>query len=341
MGRDKNHLYRKSLHQQAHERLVGMQAFGDSKYHDKLTGADRYKIYAFSTYNTYRRIVMQFIRYIETEHPECTTLRQAKRFANEWLQIRVDAGLSAWTISTDISALSKLYGILPDDPNRFRAPVRRRMDIKRSRVPVERDNHFSLTNNAELIEFVCGTGARRSALERLRGDDLWPRERMTKMKDILMERDVLTDKEAILLNTLREGLETFPDIQFFAHFRKDKGGRSRFAPILPSHQELVVRRMREVATDAPVFMHVHRAADIHSYRGRYAKSIYRRYCRPIEQIPYDRIRKGSNRPYQSDVYVCRGDERGRKLDRAALNKVSRSLGHTRTSVVASHYIYGL
>ena len=153
MGR-KNKKYIKTLHQQAHEKLVRMQAFGDSRAADKLTGADRYKIYSYRTYTTYHRAVMRFIKYVQREHPECTTLKRARRYVNEWLQSRVDANMSSWTVSTEVCALSKLYNVLPDDERRFHTPPRHCADIKRSRVDAVRDRHFSKTNNAELIEFV-------------------------------------------------------------------------------------------------------------------------------------------------------------------------------------------
>ena len=41
--------------------------------------------------------------------------RQAKRYVNEWLQVRVDQDLSGWTIQAEAKALGKLYGIKPDD----------------------------------------------------------------------------------------------------------------------------------------------------------------------------------------------------------------------------------
>lgn len=64
------------------------------------------------------------------------------------------------------------------------------------------------------------------------------------------------------------------------------------------------------------------------------------YARKIEDIPYDKINRGTGKKYQSDVYICRSDEKGRKLDRTALLKCSRALGHNRTDVVARNYLYG-
>ena len=59
------------------------------------------------------------------------------------------------------------------------------------------------------------------------------------------------------------------------------------------------------------------------------------------EIPYDRVNKGSGRKYQSEVYICRKDEAGRKLEKAAMLVCSKALGHNRISVVADNYIRGL
>lgn len=171
MGR-RNKLYAKDLHQQAYDRLTGMQAFGESKKDAVVSGTDKDKIFSFNTYKTYWKHTKYFIKYIREYHPECTTLKSARKYVNEWLQVRVDQGLSAWTVQVEAKALGKLYGIQPDDENYFKPPKRNREDITRSRGDRIRDSHFSKANNDELIKFCQGTGLRRSELETLKGKDL-------------------------------------------------------------------------------------------------------------------------------------------------------------------------
>lgn len=65
------------------------------------------------------------------------------------------------------------------------------------------------------------------------------------------------------------------------------------------------------------------------------------YARKPEDIPYDGINKGSGQRYQKDLYVCRKDEAGRKLDRRAMVLCSKALGHNRVSVVAENYLRGI
>ncbi len=168
MGR-RNKAYFKDLHQQAYDRLTGMQAFGESKKEAVANGTEKDKIFAFNTYKSYWKHTKYFIKYIKENHPECTTLKSSKKYANEWLQTRVDQGLSAWTVQLEAKALGKLYGISPDDENYFKPPKRKREEIKRSRGDRVRDKHFSKTNNDELIKFCRGTGLRRKELQELRG----------------------------------------------------------------------------------------------------------------------------------------------------------------------------
>ena len=243
MGRKDRERYYVGLHQQAHNKLVGMLAIGESRDEGKRTGEDREKIYSYGTFKTYRRAVMRFIGYVNREHPECTSLKKAKRYVNEWLEVRRDNGASAWTLSMEACALAKLYGIPPDSDLRFHAPPRGREDIRRSRVDAKRDRHFSLTNNAELIRFACATGCRRNVLERLRGYDLWNRERMLNRFAELESKNELREDESLQLRLIRETLEMFPDMEYWIYHRRDKGGRSRYAPVRPDLQDVVLRRM--------------------------------------------------------------------------------------------------
>lgn len=341
MGRNKRNQYYKDLHQQAYERLRSMQAFGESKRSDKSSGADRGKIYSYKTFQTYWQHIRYFIRWVRITHPECTTLKRARRHVNEWLQYRVDQGLSNWTIHTECAALCKLYQIAPDEPDRFRPPKRCRADITRSRGEAQRDRHFSPTNNFELVEFARATGTRRGVLEKLVGDDLWSRDRILQELDAWMDRDTLSETEQRYLEMLEDTLELFPDQIYFLHHRRDKGGRSRMAPIIGPHTHTVVERMRNTAPGEPVWLHVHSSADIHGYRADYASRLYKMHARRIEDIPYDRVNRGTGRPYQGDVYVCRADERGKKLDKRAMYMVSKALGHNRLNVVADNYLRGL
>ena len=340
MGR-RNKAYSKDLHQQAYDRLTGMQAFGESKKEAVANGTDKEKIFSFNTYKSYWKHTKYFIKYIKENHPECTTLKSAKKYVNEWLQTRVDQGLSAWTVQLEAKAMGKLYGISPDDENYFKPPKRNREDIKRSRGDRVRDKHFSKTNNDELIKFCKGTGLRRAELGELRGKDLVTREQIEAEISQLESRPVaeLTPADTKRLEMLQDTRLFEGD--YFTHVRNGKGGRERMSPIIGPNMEQIVERIKSTPAEEKVWQHIHQSADIHGYRAEYATIIYKAKARAIEEIPYDRVNRGTGRKYQSEVYTCRKDEAGRKLDKAAMLVCSKALGHNRIEVVANNYIRGL
>lgn len=340
MGR-RNKAYSKDLHQQAYDRLTGMQAFGESKKEAVANGTEKEKIFSFNTYKSYWKHTKYFIKYIKENHPECTTLKSAKKYVNEWLQTRVDQGLSAWTVQLEAKAMGKLYGISPDDENYFKPPKRNREDIKRSRGDRVRDKHFSKTNNDELIKFCKGTGLRRAELGELRGKDLVTREEIEAEISQIESRSAeeLTPADTKRLEMLQDTRLFEGD--YFTHVRNGKGGRERMSPIIGPNTEQIVERIKSTPAEEKVWQHIHQSADIHGYRAEYATIIYKAKARAIEEIPYDRVNKGSGRKYQSDVYICRKDEAGRKLDKVAMLVCSKALGHNRISVVADNYIRGL
>ena len=128
---------------------------------------------------------------------------------------------------------------------------------------------------------------------------------------------------------------------YFTIVRNGKGGRERISPIIGKNVAQIIERMQNTKPEEKVWQYVNSNADIHSYRADYATAIYKSHARDIKDIPYDKINKGTGRRYQSEVYTCRKDEAGKKLDKAAMLVCSKALGHNRISVVADNYIRGL
>ncbi len=344
----KNTSYKKSLHQQAYQKLTSMQAFGESKKTAIKNGTAKDKIFSFNTYDTYWKHTKYFIKYVNRYHPECKSLKKAKAYVNEWLRYRTeyvnDKGehLSAWTIQTEAMALYKLYGIEVDDPEYVDAPERKRADIKRSRLSCERDKDFSVTNNDTFIKFCRATGLRRRGIEETKGKDLVEYTRVAKEVVRLLGKQndtELSKREKNILSMCKDALN-FTDVSHFVYV-KEKGGRERLAPIVGPNAQLVIDRYKNTGKDEKVWLHVPSHADIHSYRGDYATAIYKLYARPIDDIPYDKFHPGLGRPYQSQVYCCRKDEKGKKLDKLAMLLASKALGHNRIEIVANNYLRGI
>ena len=108
----------------------------------------------------------------------------------------------------------------------------------------------------------------------------------------------------------------------------EKGGRQRCAPIFGSPEAVaaVVARMQAAGEDKVWPDGVPNGADIHSYRAAYATAIYRHYERDPKTLP------------RSERYDCRTDLKGTSYDKKAMKIASEALGHSRISVIASHYI---
>lgn len=328
----------RSLHQQAYDRLTAMLAFGDSRRADKDEdpGISADKIYSFATYKTYWKHIKYFIKWVKDKHPEVTTLKKAKKLVPEWLQSRVDEKLSAWTIQTEAAALNKLYGITPDDPNRFQPPRRRKEDITRSRGTKVRDAHFSEAANEELVNFCKACGFRRNVLERLKGGDLYDRERAETALEAAKNAG-----DTALAKAFSDGLRTFPEQTYFILHRNDKGGKTRLSPIVGPKADKVVQRMKDTPKGEKVWQYVNTNCDVHGYRSDYATFLYKQYARPIEMLDFHNKIRCADGKYRSEIYVCRGSESGKRLDRRAIGIISVALGHEREDTAIANYIRNL
>ncbi len=274
-------------------------------------------IYSWNTFQTYKKWCIKFVTYCKEKY-KCKTLKQCRQYADEWLLTHQND--SAYSQATYRAALAKLYDSKSTDF--VPTPKRIRKDITRSRKVTERDRHFSEAKNHALVSFCKGSGLRASCIEQLEGKDLlYPDDpKMALWND---------PASPYYLGYSAYGIRV----------KRGKGGKTRYVPILPEYEEEIVSLMKNTPIHDKVFEKINRHADIHDYRADYATALYKKLARPIDEIPFDRINRGSGHRYQSDVYICRGDQKGIKLDKAAMKKVSIALGHNRISVVGEHYAH--
>lgn len=301
----RNRKKKESLVYQVQKCLESELAIGESKSNDKaieasrlrekkkgnsnakLTFEERITIHKIYSWKTFR----------DYQHNCCTFVKWCKDKYNcktlEECRPYVNEWItslseySAYTQKAYVCAVAKLYNCTTMDFNP--TPIRHRADITRSRTEAKRDKNFSEAINKEFIAFCKGTGLRKSELECLRGDQL----------------------------LFKNGH------YYIAVTRGAKGGRYREAPIISDIHSIVIHIKK--AGDGKVWDYVP-DLDVHSYRSEYCCTIYRKYARPIEEIP------------KKERYICRGDLKGVIYDKKAMLIASQCLGHNRISVIAGHYL---
>ncbi len=199
----------------------------------------RDKIYSYGTYGDYVKHINYFLKWCEDTY-RCKTLKQCREHVDEWLTLRIEQGLSPYTLKLEAASLGKLY----QEPttNFVPTPDRKRSDITRSRGYAKRDYGFSLTKNKEIIDFCRGTRLRRSELTALTGDQL-----------------ILCDENAYIAV-------------------KGKGGRYREAPIIGPNRDRIIDRMQQAGHNK-VWESVPSHMDVHEYRSEYATAIYSAHAR--------------------------------------------------------------
>lgn len=267
---------------------------GRSRNIDKRNGVDREYIYSSKTYKTYHNECKRFAVWCRKTHPEVRHLKECKKYVNEYLTYQISSGKSPWTLATQKSALTKLYGV--DYASFIATPPRERSKIKRSRNPVSRDKNISANTEKFLSTITSATGLRRNELCKITGD------------------------------ALRYDSSGRP----FLHItRGTKGGKIRDAVIIgatPEETEYIVGLFKS-AGKMKLLPKVSSAYDNHRYRAEYAKRLYQRFARNIDDIP------------KKERIYLRKDRKGEILDRSCLMYISSCLGHSRIDVLYSNYLY--
>ena len=315
------HKSKKSLICQVSENLKSKLAIGESKHQDKIDGvSSAEKIYSYGTFHAYLQQSVQFVKWCKQEH-RCKTLKDCRKFADEYLKLNIDRGLSPYTLKLQVSALSKLYSCSSTDF--IATPARKRKNITRSRsTKINR-------NITEFERFCLCTGLRRREITALRGT-------------ALIEEDgqyfITVHNGKGGRRRISEIVGTAEEIAFVVNIMKKAENRRVFSEI--------------PCCD----IHAYRAAYAKKVYQKYARE--RKDYKTERMILYHNrlvatyIDKSDVQEYfNSDgtlkkgftdvrsAYHCRDDKKNICYDRLALLKCSQNLGHNRASVVAEHYLY--
>ena len=316
------HKNKKSLICQVSENLNSKLAIGQSKHQDKIDGvSSAEKIYSYGTYNAYLQQCIQFVRWCKSVH-NCRTLKDCRNYANEYLQLNIDRGLSPYTLKLQVSALCKLYSC--SSTNFITTPARKRKNITRSRsTQINR-------NITEFERFCLCTGLRRREITALRGT-------------ALIEEDgqyfITVHNGKGGRRRVSEIIGTSEEIAFVVNIMKKAENHRVFSEI-PCCD---IHAMRAVYAKK---VYQKYARNRNAYKNErmilYHNSLVTTYTDKSEIQEYfnsdGTIKKGF-----TDVrsaYHCRDDKKNICYDRLALLKCSQNLGHNRASVVADHYLWG-
>lgn len=275
-------------------------------------------IHSIRTMNEYIKIGKRYMRWACINHPDVHRVKYAVKYVTEYLSILINEGKSSYSIRTVACALAKLYRCHSTDFG-VALPDRHSADIKKCRNYSETDYMKDRSKYNDIVELCRSTGVRRIELEHLHREDFI-------LKDGLYHINI-------------DGKKNHP-----------KGGRPRKIEIAAANQPFIQRFLSNITKDGILYQKAPPSLNVHALRALYAKDLYISKARPIEDIAKDeriqlkKPKKDYKHPghyYFSAPAIYRRRSDGHKFDRRALLAVSESLGHSRTNVVALHYLYQL
>ena len=238
--------HKKSIVRETVDRLSGFAAYGQSKHADKLASPDHKpapeKIYSYSTMGNYIDAFARFAKWARAEHG-CKTLDEAHQYTGEYLQYRMDKGLSAWTVRRDAAALAKVYQCQTTDLGAT-LPRRERADITQHRSKETWRGHFSENRNRALVDTAKATGLRRHEMAALR------------------PQDVYKDASGRVIVQVIDG----------------KGGKDRLVTAI-NDAPLKAAEAAKAAGQERIFAHIPNRTPLHAYRADYAAAYYNSIAR--------------------------------------------------------------
>lgn len=319
-GENMGHKNKKSLICQVSENLKSKLAIGCSKHQDKIDGvSSKDKIYSYGTYNSYLQQSVQFVKWCKYAH-NCKTLADCRKYADEYLKMNIDRGLSPYTLKLQVAALCKLYTCSSIDF--IPTPPRKRKNITRSR-------NTNIKCETDFERFCLCTGLRRREITALRGSALLE-------KDGQYYIHIKNGKGG--RERLAEVCGTQDEIEFVINKMREADNRKVFSKI-PCCDIHAMRAMyaKKIYNKYKRNESEYKNERMILYHNRIVttytdKSKVKKYFNPDGTL-----KKGF-----TDVrsaYHCRDDKKNVCYDRLALLKCSQALGHNRASVVAEHYLY--
>lgn len=304
------------------------KGYGTSRHQEKQlrgTYAIHDKIYSKKSLDTHVSRTKMFAKWVKQNHPEIKKIDQiSKVIVGEYLQSQQDKGLSAWTLSADLTALNHVAigtGVWDKSISKSEFGIKKRSlsDVKNNRGDKATDKHWSNSNRYEKETFVGQAfGLRRS--------ELVPSS---------SNRGYAVTNQSLYKVNKKVYCATF-----------GKGSRYRTVECLKSHQNQIEQmygqyiievdrlpkssEFKEIRQQGEaLFNSISRSVNIHqNCRQYYANA-------KLEELQqenrYYEVQE-QNRP-DLETYRCNGQQ----IDRGHAQFISQQLGHNRLDVL-KHYI---
>lgn len=255
-------------------------------------------IYSYSSFEGYKQKSIQFVKWLEQNHPEIKFIRDSHHLAAEYLQSLVDRQLAPTSVSGHGSALAKLFG-QPAESFGFNFPEKRQEDIFKGRSPQPWDESIR-KNYQEELAVLSVVGLRRHETIGLKVSQISKDYSM--LYNVKGKNGKLRDVEVLNPELLKQYVESHP---------RDN---NNIFPTLPEKMNIQLERRN------------------------YAKEYYRREeDRIYPEKEKINIREKDEKGKML-WYVTRQEENSRAYLKEILEKISINLGHERLEVVVRNYL---
>jgi len=272
-------------------------------------------IHSYMTLSHYRyATVIHFARFVEERDPSARTVKYARRYAYDYIQHLIDSGKSPSTVALYTSALAKVYRCRAQDIHDGRHP-RISADFTRSRRYSEKSYEKNVAKHGDIAVLGRIIGVRRS------------------------------EYETICPEHFFEAADGKLYLELEGRRNNTKGGRSRIVPVLDINQDALRNILAKYPVGEPICPKLPPHIDQHAIRSLFSCDMYLAIARPIEELIGKKMKLQKPRrdtrvkgKYHTEVSAIYRRKDGMLLDRAALNAVSKALGHSRPGIVATSYL---
>ena len=260
------------LRRAIYSELNKYKAYGEDRHAAKLKALKeekninyytKDKIYSVTTFNNYVTFSHRLVKYALSQDPNIKTLEDVKAYVVPWLNELNEKGRSAYTLSSYMAGINKLYQTEKEDWKGLKDWKRTTTEITKNR-----DNNYMAYNpenyKAELTFSRC-FGLRDMELRNL------------KIKDVK-----ITDKE------------------FSVYVANGKGGKERTVKFYGSEEEkaLILKDIEDKKNKGFVslFPSFTKELKIHRERQKYADRVYNSLARDTSQLSREEVVKPYTRP---------------------------------------------